>query len=340
MKRRISSVLLIFPLLWFLFPMPAIGQAHEPVPDQVYGPAGECYPIVPENVSYVGNYEPMAPPVQETPPSPPPSRPEKLPVIDVNTGWVGEADVSDGQGSFSFNHLQASLSYSYFSLSYTQHLYQWNDVHRLPFGNGVADPWETLHRLGLSARYNGRINQRWGYFVNGGLSFGYESSMDRPEFRFMGGAVFGWTPKLKIQLGFVLLNHSIRSLIMPVVGVRFGEGRGADRSGWSGALGFPETQITYRFDPHVALKLAGFVDSRVYKLGDNSTVEEGGYLETRDYAGGLFLLYSPIPNMDASLGGGYIFKRDFLTYNDDGHKRGDYDIGLAPLVRFGVKYRF
>ena len=255
--------------------------------------------------------------------------------------YKGYAEVGDSSGGFSSSRAGLSVTYWKFTAGYEHRRFFWHDVHRLPFGNGVEDPWQDFHSLYLVGNHFGVINERWSYFVGGGASSSFEREAGPLSIYAMAGVGYGITPRLRVRLGAIVAYHPVQSILLPVIGLTYGGGRGGrPEPGFSFSLGFPETAATYRFNQSVALKMTVLYQHGIYKLADDSSVQRGGYLEGRHVKAGLYLDYSPLENVDISVGGGYDFLGYMWIYNDNGHLRGDWDIGRAPFGAFKATARF
>ena len=132
--------------------------------------------------------------------------------------------------------------------------------------------------------------------------------------------------------------------ILPLAGVVYspaGEGPGGPQAqGLRVALGFPESAVSYRFNPMLALRLSAALDAGIYQLADDSPASPDGYLEKWGFGTGLFLDVSPVRNLTVSVGGQYLFGRELNLYEDDGDEIDSYDVDPAAAAVVKVKMTF
>ena len=175
----------------------------------------------------------------------------------------------------------------------------------------------------------------------GGVSESFEKEWGQPGLNGTAIATYMVNPKLQLNFGAVVFYHRVRTIALPMVGLGYGQRFGGPpQEGLSLNIGFPETHLTYRLNPKLAIQALGTVDSRVYRLADDSDVQRKGYLESTDYKAGVFFIMDPVKNFRVSTGLGYAFGRNMTVYNKNAHKRGDYEIAGAPFVGLKLELRF
>ncbi len=62
--------------------------------------------------------------------------------------------------------------------SYDNISFAWNNVDRLPFGNGKDDPWRDFHSIKLAYTWSDMLSQDWGYFATAEGTSRFEKEMD------------------------------------------------------------------------------------------------------------------------------------------------------------------
>jgi hypothetical protein len=257
--------------------------------------------------------------------------------------YIADSNFSGYDGGYSVASANVGVGYKNFTLWYSRHVYSWNGIDRLPFGNGRDNPWDTLHTLGFYTRHSGRISGKWSYYVNGGVYSAFEEYVAAPTV--IAGANIGYdlTPRITFRLGAVTFLHPrVRTFVLPVAGFTFNrsERRGIASKGFSFSLGLPETSVSYRFNPIVSTRIAGWIERNLYHLATGNTVQSNGYIEDYNLVSGVFLDLTPMEKLRVSIGVGYDFVRSITFYNRDGHERGSYDLDAAPSGSLRVDYRF
>lgn len=255
---------------------------------------------------------------------------------------VAEADLDQG-GGFAMTSGGLSAGWRYVTVFYHHNYYNWSNVAGLPFGDGRNDPWDDLHIVGISGRYRGRITDKWGYFLNGGLFSGFEKQMGDVTVSAGGGFSVSPFQDVRVSVGASFFYHPVRTLVLPVLGLSWkrSAGKHGDAAqGLSLSLGFPETSVGYRFNEKVGLRLGLVYTKGMYRLADDSPVQPRGYVETQDVMGGFFVDLTPIRPLKLSLGLGWDSFRELTVYNKDAHQRGDFDLDAAPSMYFRLNFRF
>ena len=258
-----------------------------------------------------------------------PAAPAKI-EVHAGGGGVSSGDIKGG-GAVSMGQASTGISYRVerfqFNLGYELRDYSWDEVALLPFGDGRTDPWEQFHRLSLGARHFGRIDEQWGYFLGGSLTASFEEEISGS----LGGGVqagFSYTPAppWEMRLGAAALVHKVGASVLPLVGLSWNQ---RAESGPSFGLGIPRTELRYRFNPQAALSARFSFARDIYRLADDSPVEPKGYVEERDWHGGLYLELSPAPNVRLTAGGRYHFERELNLYGKNGKNKRGYGVDGA-----------
>ncbi len=260
--------------------------------------------------------------------------------LALTSSYTGHADV-DSTGSFSETSTHMRLRIAFFSLSYTQDHYDWEDTASLPFGDG-SDPWEDLHSLSLGARWGKKLSDTWLFHCTGGLGVNYERQID-DAWGWFGIGVFArqlnedWRFNFGIgYAGHQKVNQSFS--VFPIVGINY---RRSMDEGWSWGLGFPNTSIQYRFNLVWAVS-AGFAwrGGNVYRLADNNRVVPAGYAEVKGSSWGITVRYYPSRKLRFRLGISALTGRGIEFYDRDGDELQDYDVESRPVIWASATVRF
>jgi hypothetical protein len=259
--------------------------------------------------------------------------------LSFTAGWAADAGVHGSGADISAAGFKARAGYKDFFLSFERVHYSWSEVERLPFGNGVDEPWDDLNVLTLGYQRNGRVSQRWMYFVGLSVSSSFEKQWnDAYSYRGFAGFTYVYSPKLQFTLGAGGVFHKVRSQGLPVVGITYN--RGATK-GLSAGLGFPLTFLAYHFNENWALKTRVVeFDLDIFRLADDSPASPEGFLERRDLMADLGVEWTPIKSLVLYVGARYYFKRELTLYDQDGNNERCYDVDNAwgGVLRFSWKF--
>jgi hypothetical protein len=261
------------------------------------------------------------------------------PLLSFTGNYVSRADVQDSDADVSVTGLKGLVEYKDFSFSYERLDYSWSDSEKLPFGNGESSPWDILHALSMRYSRHGSINSNWKYFVGGAASSAFEEQMQNSYgFGVFSGATYIYSPTLQFTLGTGFVHHEIQTKAVPVVGISWNQGAA---EGLSVAIGFPDTSLSYRFNPQwkARSRILQF-DQGVYRLADDSTVEEKGFLEKQDLVTDLEIEYSPIKTLSIIAGVQYFFKRELTFHDDNDDHEQTFDLDNAWGGVLSVSHNF
>ncbi|SHJ13438.1 hypothetical protein SAMN02745216_01108 [Desulfatibacillum alkenivorans DSM 16219] len=269
------------------------------------------------------------------------------PTVKLDAAYLSESSVESNQGSYSVAMAGVEASYKYFTVHAAQGRFNWGRVDLLPFGDGVDDPWSQLNKIGLSARYRGKMSDKWGFLLGAGVTSTFEEDMGLPSYSLSGGLSYSFSSKLRAGAGLSLGHNDIETTVMPFIS--FGYDYGNSRNnGVFASIGWPRLSAGYRFSPEWAAKVSLTLDSRtyqlatggIYKLRDDSPVYPEGYVGLSGYSPGLSLEYTPAPSIKVALGLSWWLNSEMDLYNAGGDKQFIYDIedSLGGSLQF--QYRF
>ena len=260
------------------------------------------------------------------------NNPDYGPVFKAETGYRADAGIEGGQGGYAVSQSKVSFTHSILYVHYDRLTYSWHDISRLPFGNGADEPWDALDQLSLSLRYTNTINTKIKYFLCFGVSQSFEEWASRLlDFNFIGGFNYKINSANHALLGFAAWDNEVKTYVIPIVGYRWDRNAvpGGPETGLSATIGYPRTNITYRFTPKVATRLGMSLDRVMYGLARDSVVRRNGYLEAFDIYTGLYLLVVPVKNLNLTMGLRYYSDREFYLYDEDGGGETRYDLDDA-----------
>jgi hypothetical protein len=263
-------------------------------------------------------------------------RPEPMPfMLEVQFSGVGMAGIDDGPAEVGYSQTNFTAKAYGFSLGYEFRNYRWGDTDKLPFYDEWVDPFNEMHTVWAGYEHTGRINPKWGYRINARLSSSFEDDITAQPTGILGGTVdYALNRDLVIMAGVFGSYNRADQFVLPIVGVIY---RPWAKSGFSGALSFPFTRLSYHFTPKLSATIrAGFI-RRTYKLSEDNPVRPDGEFRTREFSGGLSLNYAFNSHWELSVGGDYLFARELTLFDDGGNGGTDYDLdntwgGFAKLT--------
>ena len=143
--------------------------------------------------------------------------------------------------------------------------------------------------------------------------------------------------ELKLHLGAVGLISPVRPLVLPLVGVEWGN---EQDFGLSATVGFPGTRVQYRFNELLAARMAARWDRDIYRLSNDSDVAKKGYMEESGYTGGAYLDITPINNLKFTVGAELLFDRQLRLYDKGGDEfsKTDVDRSLGAVIRASYSF--
>ena len=140
-----------------------------------------------------------------------------------------------------------------------------------------------------------------------------------------------------IQLGGFANYHSVKTLILPVLGYSYRE---RETDGLKMVIGFPRAYIGYHLNPQILLNAGMIYSQAVIRLSDDSGIEPEGYSEAKDFQANIGLRYEINKHIVVSADLLYAIKRDFTIYNQNANEIDSYSIepSFGGIVKF--QYRF
>lgn len=262
--------------------------------------------------------------------------------LQLDGGYVGEADFSGGQGSVAVVRAGLTADYHIFRLGYTVSRFSWGDRRDIAFTTGDATPWRELHDVSLKARLlNNQLADRWRYWVNAEVNSSFEAGfpgavgagMDGGVgYEFLDGWMLGGTLRTvalsalngdlfgDVEVGVAVMasQRAVRAALRSL-GVLESAGDGSEKIGF--ALGFTSSEKTYR-------------------LASDSAVHSNGYLGIVRSTVGAYLSYSPDERWTFTIGPEYHYARRYRLYNSAGTLGSSYNLDNAPGGSGRVLYRF
>ncbi|MBU2549164.1 MAG: hypothetical protein KKB20_12165 [Proteobacteria bacterium] len=258
-------------------------------------------------------------------------------------GFRSDTDIGGGPGSVALDQSKVSLCYYILYLHYDRRTFSWNQMEHLPFGNGRDEPWHNLDQLTLNLRYAANLSAKTKYFVSLGVSECFEKWADRlHDYNYIGGFQYKIGETSQVLIGFAAWDNPVEPFIIPIVGFQWEPNSkpGDPGTGVSATIGYPRTNVNYRFNDRIEASLGIAMDRVMYKLSEDNTARPGGYVELFDVYSGLYLNYTPIEDLTLVFGMRYYTDRSFRLYDRDSGDRTEYQIndGWGGVIK--LEYAF
>ncbi len=228
--------------------------------------------------------------------------------------------------------------YSYFTLSYDYQRYSWDKADDSGLGVQGKTPWTGLHNISVRARKNFFLSRKWILNLGGGTGSSFEKEMSdsfwgRADFSFIRIFDGGWSA----GIGLAGLYHPVRSAALPLVMISYSpEGK----QGFSARFGFPETAVTYSFYENLAAKAYLGYTARIYRLKNNSSVQEKGYFSDQAFKLGMEMTAEPVQNLTVGFGPYYLMDRKIKTFNNNQKRKYNEKIRNTCGIKMNISWNF
>ncbi len=250
-----------------------------------------------------------------------------------------DMEFENGKAAYDLTRSGLKATYSHFRFVYDRMDYQWDDkeIAKLPFGNGVDKPWKALQKLEVGANFEGSWNPQWSYSFDGAVFSAFENDFGGYGGRMQAWAGYGLGKSLRLRFGARAYVYEFLVTALPVVSLDYGWDK---KQGLSASIGLPDAHIRYGFNQYVALRLFGEYEQDMYRLADDSTVSQEGYLMREGVMAGLMVDLTPVKGLCVSAGVIRPLSYTLTTYDKEGDNHKDYDqeSGWGALVK--VNYAF
>ncbi|MBU0631421.1 hypothetical protein KKA17_02140 [bacterium] len=260
------------------------------------------------------------------------------PKISFESSYISDAKVKDSQGSVSVSKNRIQLNNALFGISYTNWSFFWDNVSRLPFGDGVHQPIKELHSIMLHANLPYHISDDLFLLTSVSVKSTFEKeTKDSYGAGFFGFIAYKIDDDNTLNFGAFANYHPVSTLVMPMASYSY---RARKKDGLQAVIGFPRTYVGYSLNRDTLVNFGMIFSQAVVKLSDDSTIERSGYLEAQDYLGNVGISYDVSENFKIQGDLLYSIKRDFTIYNADGHAQESYSIDPSFGVNIRLTYTF
>ncbi|MEN8726668.1 MAG: hypothetical protein ABF276_01765 [Sulfurovum sp.] len=259
------------------------------------------------------------------------------PKVTFQSDFLSDAKFEGYEGSVKTYKQRIQINNEMVGLSYSRWDFDWKNENDLPFYQGKT-PIDSMNRIKLYANWPLRINDEWFMLSSLNVNSTYEKEMSDS---YGAGITSFFSYKMDdahtIQLGAFANYHSVKTLVLPVLGYSY---RARATDGLKMVIGFPRAYIGYHLNPNVLLNAGMIYSQAVIRLANDSGIEPGGYSEAKDFQANFGLRYEINKHFEISADLLYAFKRDFTIYDHNSDEVDDYSIesSLGGIIK--LKYRF
>ena len=261
--------------------------------------------------------------------------------LEFHTTWAEKGSFEKAESSqVGIAMVGASMKAHDVTVGYDHIWFEWENANKLPFGDGVNEPWEELRKVSLSFDKTIMHTEKWGYFATAGLESCREEEVEDSFSGVLFGGAIRRIPKwnASFHFGGGVLYTPVDVTGIPALGVQWNT---QAEKGVSISVGIPETNVSYRFNSETVVSLGlELGEGGVYRLANDSVVEKKGYLEIEGYKGVLALGFSPFKSCTIKLGATALFDRAYSLYDEDGKNEKEYELDDVMGLFFQLQYVF
>lgn len=259
------------------------------------------------------------------------------PKISYQSDFLSDAKFDGYEGSVKTYKQKIQINNDIVGISYSRWDFDWKNENDLPFYRGKT-PIDTMQRIRLFANWPVPINDKWFMLnminVNATYEKEYNDSFGAGISSFFS---YKFDKEHAIQLGAFANYHSVKTLVLPVLGYSY---RVREKDGLQMVLGFPRAYIGYHINPQLLFNAGMVYSQAVIRLADDSGIEPQGYSEAKDFQANIGFRYEINNHFELSADILYAFKRDFTIYDHNANEIDDYSIEPSAGAIIKLKYLF
>lgn len=243
------------------------------------------------------------------------------------------SELSEQNSAFSLREYEIEIERHAFLFDADHRSYNWQQA--TPDSDDLS--WNSLTRLAPGVQYFGEVAEDWYLWAQLYAIAGFESSISSSSVTYNPQliAITPYNDDIMLFAGFGALYHPVDPVYYPILGLAWDAG---SQSNWSGALGFPETMISYQLNDRWTMKAEFEVEIRFYKLSESNQSAPGGYLKTEDLIPGLQLEFHPTSSFTSYLGLQYAFERSLTLYDYQRALQEENQVASGWGIRFGIEW--
>ncbi|MGN0901963.1 MAG: hypothetical protein ACI4M9_01640 [Succinivibrio sp.] len=206
-----------------------------------------------------------------------------------------------------------------------------------------ASDLDSLKRIYGGYRYFGELTGNVDFSLGIRGSLGWRDDFDITESYTVvpfGAFIFPLQNELSLIAGGGVYFSVPKDYLFPILMLKYGSPRSL---GFSGAVGFPDNFVTYRFSQALALQGQLKINAgNSYYLGDEHYFgrNQKTYLVENSAELSAHVIFNPSENIEIKGGVAYTFERDLNFYNSHGDKIAKYDIDNDLAFKVGCTFNF
>lgn len=213
----------------------------------------------------------------------PPRVGEEGATLQVSFGGIADSDVGDEGAAYGMNWTAVELGLGSLRSSLTVMNFEWDHPERFMQRPDGKDPWDRLYQLNVGWTHRGMMSERAMYELIIGAVSSFERQLADSHAGYAGGyAVYAVDERWTLTAGALYSRHAKVSTqfdFLPIVGVMWNQ---QAASGLSFAIGFPSTDLTWRFNEKASLRLEiSSIEGGIYRLADRAEAPQEAYVEFR-----------------------------------------------------------
>jgi len=251
---------------------------------------------------------------------------------------TGYADIDGSDASFARTRYSVELRWKVLLLEVEHDQYDWRNGEQYA-GRQGEKPWDALTAVAPGLQYYHVMASGWSLWAKFKAIAGFEETVRSKSWTYNPQLIgfYPLTERFTLYGGAGMLYHPADTIVYPVIGVNWNKDA---PTGFSGAIGIPESMVRYRFNKHLATRLDFEFDRSIYSLKQDNTLAEHGFIKNEDMILGLHLEYEPMDQLRLSLGLRRFFGRSLTVYDRDENELRSDDVDPAWSVIGGVSYWF
>jgi hypothetical protein len=217
--------------------------------------------------------------------------------------------------------------------TYSNWAFGWDNVQDLPFGDKKTSPIKEMHAFKININAPYFVNDKWFILSSVSLRSSFEKSMSGSY----GAGLFSFASYKvdndhTIQMGAFANYHRVSTLVLPVISYSY---RARQYDGLQVVLGFPRTYIGYHADKNTLFKLGVIFSQSVIKLSEDSSIENSGFIEAKDYMANIGISHEFNEHLRLESNILYSLKRDFTIFDAQGNEQTSY--AIEPSLGANIK---
>ena len=255
------------------------------------------------------------------------------PKVSLESSYLSDADIEGSEGSVEVYKNTLRINNDIIGFTYSNWAFSWDNVQDLPFGDKKTSPIKEMHAFKININVPYFVNDKWFILSSASLRSSFEKSMNGSY----GAGLFSFASykidnEHTVQMGAFANYHKVSTLVLPVISYSY---RARQYDGLQVVLGFPRTYIGYHADKDTLLKLGVIFSQSVIKLSNNSSIENSGFIEAKDYMGNIGISHQFNKHLRLESNILYSIKRDFTIFDSQGNEQTSY--AIEPSLGANIK---